>query len=147
MWGVPQGSVLGPLLFILYINDLSECSNLIPNLYADDAAFIASAKNVKALESTMNFEVSYIHEWMIANKLTLNYSKTKVMLFSKKKKDQTSLNIKINGHKIESVDSFKYLGVVMDKDLNWRHHIEAICTKLSQAAGAILKLFLFILFY
>ena len=137
---MPQGSVLGPPLFILYINDLSECCNLTPNLFVDDAAFLASADNVKDLENTMNSEVVSIHEWMIANKLTLNYKKTKVMLFSKKKKDLRSIEIKINSHKIDMVDSFKYLGIVMDSDLNWRHHIDTLSTKLSQAAGAILKL-------
>ena len=138
--GVPQGSVLGPLLFILYINDLSGCSNLIPNLFADDAAFLASANDTKTLESNMNSELNNVHEWMIANKLTLNYTKTKVMLFSKKRKGQKIIEISINQNKIEKVKSFKYLGAVMDSKVNWRNHIETLCTKISQATGAILKL-------
>ena len=99
-----------------------------------------SANNTRALEVDMNSEMTSVHEWMIANKLTLNYSKTKVMLFSKKRKGQKSIEISINNHKIEMVKSFKYLGVIIDTELNWRAHIEALCTKISQATGAFLKL-------
>ena len=76
---------MGPLLFILYVNDLVKCTNCSTNLYADDAAFIASADNAAVLEQKFNAEVEFISDWMRANKLTLNYTKTKIMLFSKKK--------------------------------------------------------------
>ena len=75
--GVPQGSVLGPLLFILYINDIVNITSLGKSLYADDAAFLASGDTVKKLQKTINTELPKIFSWLSANKLTLNYSKTK----------------------------------------------------------------------
>ena len=78
--GWPQGSVLGPLLFILHINDLPYASSLLTKLYADDTCLIFSTKTVDELQITINSEMNKIQNWMFSNKLSINYSKTKYML-------------------------------------------------------------------
>ena len=83
--GVLQGSVLGPLLFLLYINDLPYASSLVTKLFADDTCLIFSAKTIDELEISINREMGKIHDWMVSNKLSINYSKTKYMLYHRKR--------------------------------------------------------------
>ena len=93
--GVPQGSELGPLLFLLYINDLPCTSLLLTKLFADDTSLIFSAPTVHQLKITINLEMNRIHEWMVSNKLSINYSKTKYMLFHRRRNENLfSLYIK-----------------------------------------------------
>jgi hypothetical protein len=140
--GVPQGSVLGPLLFILYINDLSESSNFDPVLYADDAALVISANNLKKLRQKINREANSFYSWLVDNKLTLNYKKTKFMIITNKKYDKVlfkKFRLNINKNNIKLVTKFKYLGVILDCKLTWRNHIDFLQTKVSHASGILFK--------
>ena len=140
--GVPQGSVLGPILFLLYINDIQNSSNILKfYLFADDTSTIYSHNNLKEIEKIYNEELIKISEWLKANKLTLNVLKSKVVIFhSKYKKLNQQIVIKINQTPIEENNYAKYLGVLIDKNLTWSHHIQNINLKLSKGQGILYRL-------
>lgn len=130
--GVPQGSTLGPLMFIIFINDLTNYIN-IPRitLYADDTAFLAGGKNIDEINAMINAASTEFYSWCQLNKLTLNLSKTKVMLFSNKpnklhaqfKKD---ISVMIDGTLLDIVNEFKYLGIILDEKLTYTSHIKML---------------------
>ena len=130
--GVPQGSVLGPLLFLLYINDLPNASLLLTRLFADDTCLLFSAKTIDELQIVINREMRKIEHWMSCNKLSINYKKTKYMLLYRQP-NQRPFTLYINDNKIDKVNCFKYLGVKIDNKLTWREHIKYIEGKLSSA--------------
>ena len=97
-YGVPQGSILGPLLFLIFINDLPEATNFFIRLFADDTFLCAQNDNLKLLENEVNFELKKVFIWLASNKLTLNIKKSKFMFFSNKRNIDRTLRIKINGN-------------------------------------------------
>ena len=138
--GVPQGSILGPLLFILYVNDIVNCSNLLYFiLFADDTNIFFSHKCYKDLMLIVNTELVKLSEWFRANRLSLNIAKTNYILFGTRRKCLTDANfsISINGNIIERVTSTKFLGVYIDEDLNWKHHTAEIAKKNSKSLGIL----------
>ena len=138
--GVPQGSILGPMLFLMYINDLcSICKYTTPILFADDTNLFSSGKDLKVIENHVNDELSNISEWLKVNKLLLNINKTHYMIFSKKKTCDLKMNIVIDGQAIDEVKKTKFLGVIIDSKLNWKEHISYVSGKLSCSIGMIIK--------
>ena len=137
--GVPQGSILGPLLFLLYINDMVNAS-VIPFalLFADDTSVFVSGKNLCSLIEIMNNELGKLAEWMCINKLSLNVKKTKFMLFTIRNVP-ISDTLYINGETIERVDNFKFLGVLIDAKLTWNDHVQFIKKKISKGLGIMYK--------
>jgi hypothetical protein len=121
--GVPQGSILGPLLFLLYINDIENCSNIVSMiLFADDTNIYHSHTCLKTLNDIMQIEINKIADWLIVNKLTINIKKTKFILFkSPKKRLNHSVTISIN-KRIDQVKSISFLGVNIDEHLAWKNH-------------------------
>ena len=141
---MPQGSVLGPLLFLIFINDLPNASELFSWLFADDTALAMSSDNFKDLEIKFNCEVKKVHHWLLANRLSVHYSdKTQFMLIQppnvKGKGSDTDFTLYMGNHKIEKTSSYKYLGVHIDDHLNWKLHIEKLCSKLSSVCGVLSK--------
>ena len=143
-WGVPQGSVLGPLLFLIYINDIIHASELAAWLFADDTVLVHSASNLDTLQAEMNTEVEKIQQWLLANKLSVHYvDKSKYMIINSNKHiriQEDCFELLMGGYDIERTDQYKYLGVLVDEKLSWDDHIREVCRKLSQVAGVIFKI-------
>lgn len=137
--GIPQGSILGPLLIILYINDIvysTQKLNFI--LYADDSTLFTSHHNLTTLINTLNSELAQVSCWLAANKLTLNIKKTKYMILHRNKRIMNPLPpIYIKDCILEEVTKFKFLGVIISKSLNWHEHIMHLKCKLSKVCGVL----------
>ena len=143
LWGVPQGSVLGPLLFLIYINDLQNASELNSWLFADDTALAMSSNNFKELELRFNREVNKVQEWLLANGLSVHYiKKTQYMLIHRLHSQNNNVNnfkLTMGGNEIEKTESYRYLGVTVDHKLNWKLHIKELCSVLASVCGVLSK--------
>ena len=140
--GVPQGSILGPLLFIIYINDLhrslSKCSVFH---FADDTNLLFSGKNTKNMAKEINIELKSLFDWLCANRLSLNVSKTEFIIFRPPRSNlENRVVLKLNGTKLFESPKLKYLGVILDNKLSWKHHINELSKKLNRAVGMVYKI-------
>jgi hypothetical protein len=140
--GVPQGSILGPVLFLLFMNDLPCClRNTSANLFADDTEIHASGKSIHDVQVSLQADVNNVINWFKGNKLTVNLDKCCCMLVSTNKKlCNEVLTITIDGKPIKQVNNTKYLGVVLDNQLTWNDQIEQVCRKLAPKVGLLRRL-------
>ena len=137
--GVPQGSILGPILFILYINDICNCSKIMNFiLFADDTNSFLTGNDMNELCGKVTAELEKLKIWFRLNKLSLNVSKTNFMIFCKKK-IQTNCSIYFDGERIERVSETKFLGVIIDDKLSWKNHVSYLCKKLQKSMGILRK--------
>ena len=133
--GVPQGSILGPLLFIIYINDIVSVSNEVSfYLFADDTAIIMKGKTCQDIQSQMDNFIPRLMKWFQCNRLTLNPSKSCYQLYSLSS-NQRDIDIRINNDKIKRCFTVKYLGILVDENLKWESHINYVCKKISRNIG------------
>ena len=140
--GVPQGSCLGPLLFLIYINDLpSAVQSSTVSKYADDTSLCLKSKDISQLNEAINVDLEHLDSWLKGNKLSLNVAKTQSMLIATKPKHRTlnnaaeKLNLEIRGRELDVVKKTKYLGIQVDNSLDWKEHIKAVSSKVSRAIG------------
>ena len=140
--GVPQGSVLGPLLFLIYINDLpSSIKYSTTFLFADDTGILYSSPDLKDIEEKVNFDLRCLSTWLKANKIALNTTKTEVILFRDPRKSITSpIKLFLDNFELSFSSNIKYLGIFLDQHLSFKHQAEFLATKLSRSNAILSRL-------
>ena len=140
--GIPQGSVLGPLLFLLYVNDLNQAIKFCTvHHFADDTDLLCLSNSIKKLNKLVNTDLKYLVNWLNANKISLNVKKTEMVIFkSNQKKFEGDLKIKLCGKRLYPTESVKYLGVKIDTILSWQYHVNDLSIKLNRANALLFKM-------
>jgi hypothetical protein len=143
--GVPQGSILGPLLFLIYVNDIHNASkNASLKLFADDTNICIAKDNLSDLFSTSNIVCNEISKWFVCNRLSVNSSKSAYMLFYPSKYDDEyivdqNLELLFDGQKLSRMNCVKFLGLLIDDKLTFRNHINHVTGKINSANSMLYK--------
>ena len=138
MW-CSLGFHTGPRLFISYKSDLPERTNFAVKVYADDTVLIMKHKNLVKLQENVKSAIKRIEKWIEANKLTINYTKSKYMIVTNKQ-IKHKFQCEINNIYLTEADSVKYLGVLIDKNLTWKPHMAAFSTKIARGFWGLTRL-------
>ena len=140
-YGVPQGSNLGPLLFLIYINDIPNALNSIPRLFDDDTCLVIHSANPDLLRNNITSELQKVHIWTNANTITVNPQKTMTLIIPPMiTNPRPDIEIQFLNSSISANDRIKYFGITIDSRLNFEEHIGIVAKKMSRSLGVMCKL-------